>query len=139
MPRLTSADILRMTDNHPALVAQLKGRNTPAKADDGMNATERAYARHLDGLKAAGAIGGWWFEQHTIKLAHRTTYTPDFVVWHAGGLVEIVEIKGFEEDDAIVKFKAAAAITPWARFTMIKYQSGEWVRTRELNVQEEAQ
>jgi hypothetical protein len=98
-----------------------------------MNSLEIAYRDHLRVLQVAGEVV--WFKAQPFKLvlAERCTYQPDFMVQHAGGEIEIVETKGWERDDSVVKFKTAAAMFPCFVFRMVKKQGGGWVTTRELN------
>jgi len=83
-----------------------RGRSRPTPGV--MNKLEQAYALELDGYKAADAIVEWWYEPIKLRLAKRTWYTPDFMVQHADGTLEFVEVKGRWEDDARVKIKVAA-------------------------------
>jgi len=89
---------------------------------------EQLYADHLTRRQADGEIVSFSHEPITFKLAHRCTYTPDFLVVLPSGAVEIHEVKGFAREDAIVKFKVAAHANPWASFVMIrkKGKSNEW-------------
>lgn len=56
------------------------------------------------------------YEPIKFNLAHRTTYTPDFMCVTSDGIVEFHEYKGFWRDDARVKWKVAAE-----RFWMFKW------------------
>lgn len=91
-----------------------------------MNGLEAAYAAELELRKQAGEIVTWEYEKVTLKLAPRTTYTPDFFVIHADMTLEYVELKGFERDDAAAKFKIAAAQFPYFRFLMLKKKAGRF-------------
>ena len=79
----------------------------------------------------AGKILWYSFEGITLRLADRTTYTPDFVVMLANGELEMHEVKGFWTDDAKVKVKVAAEKFPF-RFIAVRMvngspeQIGEW-------------
>lgn len=96
-----------------------------------MTKLEKRYAAWLDALKASGHVLAWVFEPFALQLAHRTTYTPDFLVFrpmkivdafaHAGGVeidVAFVEVKPRRRDtgrplwieDARVKWKVAASM-----------------------------
>lgn len=93
--------------------AKARPRHTPGT----MNATERAYAGLLEEEKQAGRIADYAFEPEALRLAPRTTFTPDFRVLTDDGLVEFHEVKACKksgaflvEDDAMVKIKAAAVI-----------------------------
>ena len=98
-----------------------------------MNKTEAAYARHLDGLKAAGTILDFWFERVKLQLAGLCSYTPDFMVMRADGAIEMHEVKGGPgvfRDDARVKVRVAADTFPF-RFIVLypapKKDGGGWL------------
>lgn len=98
----------------------IKGRGRTTKRIVGqMNGTEAAYGVHLDTRKAAREIIDYWFESMTFKLADGCRYTPDFVVLMADGLIEVHEVKGHWEDDALVKIKVAAELFPF-RFLAVQ-------------------
>ena len=88
-----------------------------------MNGTEASYAAQLELRKRAGQIADYRFEALTLKLAHDTRYTADFLVIKADGGIELHEVKGFLREDANVKLKTAAALFPWFRFVVI-YRRG---------------
>lgn len=92
----------------------------------GMNKTEWRYANHLDALKAAGEIVAWMFEPFGMKLADKTYYHPDFIVWFPDNHCEIHEVKGFWQDDARAKIKIAAAKYPMFKFLAIKQGNNCW-------------
>jgi hypothetical protein len=101
-----------------------------------MNGLEAAYAREvLEPLKLAGEIADYWFERLTLKLADDCRYTPDFVVQLASGEIECREVKGFWQEDALIKIKVAATLFPF-RFVAIqrlpKKEGGGW-KEREFN------
>ena len=81
---------------------------------------EQLYSDHLARLQSDGVIASYAYEPITFKLAHRCTYTPDFLVVLPSGSVEIHEVKGYLREDAAIKFKVAAQNNPWATFVMIK-------------------
>ena len=87
-----------------------------------MNNTEKAYAAHLDLLKAAGKVGWFRFEGIKLRLADNTFYSPDFAVMAEDGVMEMHEVKGFWTDDARVKIKVAADQYPF-RFIAIKAEA----------------
>jgi hypothetical protein len=95
---------------------------TPGK----MNKTEQLYAYELDLLQRAGKIKLWKFEGLKLRLADRTTYSPDFVVWHLDNSIELVETKGYWQEDAKVKFKVAREAFPCFTFTAIKRNKSGW-------------
>jgi hypothetical protein len=105
------------------------------------NKWETAYAREeLEPRRIAGEIVWYGFEPIKLRLADCTFYTPDFAVlrWppQVGSTprLEFIEIKGFMRDDAILKFKIAAAQFPF-RFTMVRKRKvkdgGGWEIIRE--------
>ena len=80
-----------------------------------MNRLETAYAGQLALRQRAGEVCWWAFEPITLRLAPRTSYTPDFLVLLADGTIECVEVKALwsdgrvgYRDDARVKLKLAA-------------------------------
>lgn len=94
-----------------------------------MNQTEARYAALLEGRKLAGEVAWWSFEALTFKLAADTRYTPDFTVMLASGELEAHEVKGYVQDDSLVKIKVAARLFPM-RFYLIfarkKSEGGGW-------------
>ncbi len=89
--------------------AKARTRRLPGQ----MNGLERRYADHLNLRLAAGELDRWDYEPVTLKLAPRTTYTPDFRVILPDGTEEYHETKGFMRDDAHVKLKVAATQHPY--------------------------
>jgi hypothetical protein len=90
------------------------------KPADGMNKTERAFA---ETLKTAPGVAWWLNHSLKLRLAGRTWYTPDFMVWPKGEPLTFVEIKGFMRDDAAVKIKVAAELYPQFRWLLV-YRDG---------------
>ena len=80
-----------------------------------MNRLEAAYAQHLQTQVLTGAIESYFFESVKLTLADSLacSYTPDFMVIRADGVVEFHEVKGHWEDDARVKIKVAADKYPF--------------------------
>jgi hypothetical protein len=108
-------------------------KSSPTLPKPKMNKLEQAYALRLDAMKFNREIAGYEFEGHKLRLADKTSYTPDFVVWLPDGRVEYHETKGFERDDAAVKFKTAAEKYPYARFLMVrKATGGAWETMRDI-------
>lgn len=118
------------------LPTRIEGAKLPAargravrRTSGEMNKTEAAYAAALDLRIIAGELAAWWFESITFKLAPDCRYTPDFVVMLPDGIIEVHEVKGFWEDDALVKIKVAAQMFPF-RFVAIhavaKKDGGGW-------------
>lgn len=96
-----------------------------------MNKSEAAYAAHLDVLKRVGQIADYWFERVTVKLAHDTRYTPDFLVQLPDGELQLHEVKGHFEDDALVKVKVAAELFPF-RILVAKLHRGQVIEMKEI-------
>lgn len=92
--------------------------NAPVGAE--MNRAEAAFARTLIVKQAAGIVHHWAFQPITFKLAFDLRYTPDFMVLYTTGIMEFVEVKGFEREDARDKFKQAATQHPWCRWRMVR-------------------
>ena len=114
---------------------QAMGKVPRHNRPDRMNKTEARYGLYLTALMHAGVIDSWAFEDVKLRLADKTFYTPDFMVIQPSSdgnlLLEFHEIKGYERDDAIVKFKCAAERFHRFRFKMIKLVKGEWIVTRD--------
>jgi hypothetical protein len=91
-----------------------------------MNKTEAAYAVLLEQHRQAGKIKDWMFEAITLRLARRTSYTPDFYVVLPDGSREFHETKGFMRDDANVKLKVAANKFPSFTFRLVRRKAGFW-------------
>jgi hypothetical protein len=102
----------------------VKARGRPVPGT--MNGTEAAYAALLEAKRRAGQVRHVGFETIKLILADRTTYTPDFVVLDAEGLLEFHEVKGFMRDDARVKLKVAARLFPWCTFRLIRKEKTRW-------------
>lgn len=90
-----------------------------------MNRLESQYANHLEAERAAGRVLWWKFEGIKLRLADGCFLTVDFAVMTNGGgtmplgNLEMHEVKGFMEGDALVKLKVAASLYPF-RFVLVK-------------------
>ena len=120
----------RVADKAMGKISELKQRRGR------MNKTEAAYALHLDALQHVGEIEQWMFEALRFRMADGAFYKPDFVVWmrsheDARTWIEVHEVKGFEREGAIVRWKVCAELFHRFRFKMIKRVKGEWVTTRD--------
>lgn len=113
----------RATSNKQPVILQ--------RPDEELNRTERLWRDHLRHRFIAGEVG--YFAMHPLKiiLADRSTYTPDSLHEEVGSRnaecrnpLIFTEIKGFLRDDALVKFKQAAALCPWAEWQMIRLAKG---------------
>lgn len=118
MPAL-GVEIATMVGDPRAVHRQL-GRMGGGK----MNKSEAAYAAHLEALKHIGEVLWFRFEGIKLRLADNTFYTPDFAVIVASGALELHEFKGFMEEDANVKVKAAASQYPFVIRLVRKAKGG---------------
>ena len=116
-----------MADDRPFLVARIVGRATRLRRVAGqMNRLEQRYAALLDARKARGDVAEWHYEALTLKLAHDTRYTPDFLVVLADGAVELHEVKGGHfRDDAKVKARVCARAFPFC-LRLARLVAGSW-------------
>lgn len=90
-----------------------------------MNKLEAAYHAILHSAQLAGTVLQFDFEPESLRIADRTTYTPDFRVIRPDGTVEFHETKGFWEDDARVKFKVCSALHPYVFVALRKRNKSE--------------
>lgn len=97
----------------------------PILTKNKMNDWEKRYNDELILRKFAGEILGFLYEPFKIFLAYKTFYSPDFLVVHPDHF-EIIEVKGFRRDDAMVKFKTAAKLIPWWEWTMLTWEKKVW-------------
>lgn len=102
-----------------------------------MNRTETRYAVHLAALKAQGRVQWYAFEPVTWRLAKRLSYTPDFLVVNADGVLECHEVKASRRvgdkrvalwtEDARAKIKMAAEQYPMILFVAVhEWGPGTW-------------
>jgi hypothetical protein len=95
------------------------------------NSTESKYELILRALKQQGKIHCYRYEAITLRLADRTTYTPDFAVLLPDGLMEFHEVKGGRVFAAgAVKYKIAAEQYPEFQFVWCQEKRGVWTVTR---------
>lgn len=109
-------------------VAEMKINGRAVHRPGRMNKTEAAYAQLLQARQQAGEVLLWLFEPAKLNLTDTgwlCTYTPDFLVVTADGLVEFHEVKGHWEDDARVKIRVAASRFPF-RFVGVTRKKGAW-------------
>jgi hypothetical protein len=92
-----------------------------------MNRMEEAFAEQLELRKLAGEIQEYQFEAVKLRLAKNTFYTCDFMA--LGDHVTFYEVKGFREDDAMVKIKVAAQLFPWFEFILVTRDRQGWKYT----------
>lgn len=109
----------------------------PETRGDGMNKTERAYAKHLDWRKQQGDIREWSFEPERLRIGdvkvgvkatkRAVWYKPDFRVELENGAIEQHEIKGFWREAARVRIRACASLHRCYRFVAVQRVKGTWV------------
>lgn len=99
----------------PAEVATSRPRQD---SESGMNKTEARFKREvLDELSGVLFVS---YEACKLRLADRTWYTPDFIVWMQDGNDRAYEVKGSwkapHQEDSRVKLKVAAELYPQFTF-----------------------
>lgn len=101
-------------------------------ASPGMNKLELRRWTELETMKRAGLIRDCKYNAVTLLLADRCRYTPDFLIEHLDGRLELEETKGFWRDDARVKIKVAARLYPMFTFTALRLRKqrdgGGWMK-----------
>lgn len=87
-----------------------------------LNKTERAYHQHLVCMNYQ-----WLGVQNiTLKLANDCRLTPDFAYLDKDGHLVMIDVKGFQREDALIKMKVAARMFPWIRFAIVKKDASGW-------------
>lgn len=97
---------------------------------------EALYAAELDAQLRAGEIIGWEYEPWSMKLTEARVvgdktrpgvrYTPDFVIVTPINRLRIVEVKGFQREAAIARFKMASDKWPWFEWIMVRRKGAGW-------------
>ncbi len=106
---------------------QIRARGRTRRKAGEMNKLEREYSEVLEAMRLSGKVHSWKYERVALRLAKGCTYNPDFHVVLSDGMVEFHEVKGFWEDDALVKIKVAADEFPEYAFRAFHKKSGQWV------------
>lgn len=96
-----------------------------------MNKTEAAYNRLLETRLGTGEIRWFRFEPLNIRLGPKCFYSVDFMVMLYDGTLEAHEVKGFWQDDALAKFKTAAATMPF-KFKAVRMVKGNFETILEI-------
>lgn len=95
---------------------------TPTTDEVKLNKTERAYHEYLKRLNLK-----WLGVQNlTVKLANDCRLTPDFGTLDENGILTLIDVKGFQREDALIKMKVAARMFPWIRFVIVKKDGHNW-------------
>ncbi len=100
---------------------------SPSTDEQKLNKTEKAYLAHLRGMPGVSEIG---VQDVTLKLGDDCRFTPDFRYLTADGGLVMVDVKGFQRDDALVKIKVAARQFPMFRFLIVKKIAVGWEETQ---------
>jgi len=90
---------------------------------------EAAWAEKLAFEKQIQLLSYVAYEPLNLRLpGNRNFWKPDFLVRDKVGTLIFYEVKGhnLSDDRSLVKMKVAAAITPWARFVLVKRIQGAW-------------
>jgi len=90
---------------------------------------EAAFAEKLAFEKQIQLLSYVAYEPLNLRLpGNRNFWKPDFLVRDKVGTLIFYEVKGhnLSDDRSLVKMKVAAAITPWARFVLVKRIQGAW-------------
>jgi hypothetical protein len=128
--------VLRVDDNWLKSYQAKRGKDVPVKKVSPVlqafrSKWEKHYAHELELRKAAKDIKDWEYETVKIRLCdwqwegkRRTgrTYTPDFKITHNDGSIELVEVKGYGREDAILKYQWAVKDNPQYTWTMVTYE-----------------
>lgn len=114
-PRVSPA---RSTETRDSLSTEAQRASPEGSATNGMNKTEARFKREvLDDLSGVLFVS---YEAIKLRLADRTWYTPDFIVWMKDGNDRAYEVKGSwkapHQEDSRVKLKVAAELYPQFTF-----------------------
>ncbi|WP_455387587.1 DUF1064 domain-containing protein [Petrachloros mirabilis] len=101
---------------------------------------EAQYAAELDFQLRAGEILQWEYEPWSMKLTEPrivngktqpgVRYTPDFVLWLPDKRIRCVEVKGYEREAAIARYKMAVEKYPLFEWEMVEKKQGGWTVIR---------
>jgi hypothetical protein len=89
------------------------------RREGGPSTNEARYGEHLEALRLAGEVLAYIPQPRPVELAHRCSYTADFIVtWtDPARPVEYVEVKGrkgnrpwYRDDGARIKVRVAARV-----------------------------
>ena len=102
--------------------------------------TESRYADYLSQLVALEVIKSYIYQPFKLILAHKTTYTPDFLVDRGSGPLEVIEVKGSwsapHQGRSRVKLMWAAqkyyffkfySVTPGKKYVGVDPWKSEWI------------
>ena len=109
-----------------AATVDFKFTISPSTDEQKLNKTERAYLAHLRGSPGVKEIG---VQDVTLKLGDDCRFTPDFRYIDANGVWVMVDVKGWQRDDALVKIKVASRKFPMFRFVIVQRNGLGWEET----------
>ena len=124
---------MRTAFSRPSKAVQIvrPARAAVRKDAAGLNRVEARYQAHLEVRRLAGEVAGYWFAEQPggikLRIGGACFWSPDFLVQLADGTLELHEVKGHWEDDARVKIKAVAAITPMRVIAVTWSKSAGWI------------
>jgi hypothetical protein len=94
-----------------------------------MNKTEGSFAWQLEAQVREGEITAYRYEALKFRMADHTFYTPDFMVIHNDGSLELIEVKGPHiREDAMIKFKVAREMFPWFKWSLMQKEREGWIK-----------
>jgi hypothetical protein len=101
----------------------------PHKLKGVMNNLEKDFhVSYLSGLEQTGEIGLIRYEGITLPIAHRCTYTPDYIAETPEGQTLLWEVKAPHrfKNAGILKLKFAAAQYPEYQFYLAEKKNKKW-------------
>lgn len=95
----------------------------PSTDEEKLNKTEAAY---LASLRVRADLVWIGVQNITVKLANDCRLTPDFATLDSTGKLTLIDVKGFQREDALIKMKVAARMFPMFSFLIVKREGGGW-------------
>jgi enolase len=84
---------------------------------------EKLYCGYLHYLRKGGQIKDYWYENETFWFEGVkrgvVSYKPDFKVEHMNGVIEYIEIKGYETSQDRTKWRRMAKYHPDVRLRVV--------------------
>lgn len=111
----------------PAVTAVTMLAKIKPSTDEGeLNKWERDYLAHMRAL----LIPWIGIQCITFKLAHDTRITPDFSYVDFEGRMTMVDVKGWQREDALIKMRVAARQFPMFDWQIVKKTKDGWDVTK---------
>ena len=104
--------------------AAKRARWRPSKTKGVMNATEKRFESSvLRTLQLTGEISSWQYEPAKWRYGtdFKATYTPDFMVLRADGMIEMIDVKGSGGWEAATRNKIKACAEKYPQFLWVGY------------------